>query len=91
MAKVLKFQFKNHPMVSTELVKFLSLNTSVEAVDKLTAQHLIFQREIKELKTELAAVARNSSTNGNKVTEFSPKLVTLTKRIERVESKANSS
>ena len=56
MAAILGFQFKNHPVVLTELVKFLSLNMSVEAVDKLTAQHQTFQREIKELKIELGAV-----------------------------------
>ena len=49
MAEVLMYQFKNHPVVSTELVKFLSLNTSVEAVKKLTAQHLLFSTELKDI------------------------------------------
>ena len=88
MAEILGYQFKNHPVVSTELVKFLSLNTSVEAVDKLTLQHISFQQEIKALKTELGAVQRNSSTNGNKVTEFGPKLTALVKRVEKIESRS---
>ena len=36
MAKISALNFSNHPAVSTELVKFLSLNTSVEVVNKLT-------------------------------------------------------
>ena len=87
-AEILGYQFKNHPVVSTELVKFLSLNTSVEAVDKLTLQHISFQQEIKALKTELGAVQRNSSTNGNKVTKFSPKLTALVKRVEKIKSRS---
>ena len=87
MAEILECQFKNHPVVSIELVKFLSLNTSVEAVEKLTAQHLTFQTEIKEIKRDLVDVKRNSSTNGNKVTEYGPKLNAITKRLEKVEAK----
>ena len=87
MAEVLQYQFKNHPVVSTELVKFLSLNTSVEAVDKLTVQHTTFIKELGDFKKELREVKGNSSTNGNKVTEFGPKISALIKRVEKVEAK----
>ena len=87
MSEVLSFQFRNHPVVSTELVKFLSLNTSVEAVNKLTAQHITFQTELKDLKKEVKEAKGNSSTNGNKVTEFGPKISALIKRVDKVEAK----
>ena len=36
MQEITKCNFSDHPAVSQELVKFLSMNTSVEAVDVLT-------------------------------------------------------
>ena len=74
-------------MVSTKLVKFFLLNTSVEVVDKLTAQLVLFQSDIKDSKKELKEVKGNSSTNGNKVTKFGPKLNAILKRIEKVKTK----
>ena len=35
MSKIVSIDCRNSPVVSTELVKFLSLNTSVETVDTL--------------------------------------------------------
>ena len=42
MTQIVAQNYKDAPVVSTELVKFLSMNTSVEAVDKLTEQTATF-------------------------------------------------
>ena len=38
MGEIQTVDYRDSPVVSAELVKFLSLNTSVEAVDKLEEQ-----------------------------------------------------
>ena len=87
MSEVEQLDFENHPAISTELVKFLSMHTSVEAVEKLQSQHSDMVSDMKELKKEVGLAAKNSSTNGNKVTEFAPKIAALIKRVEKLEKK----
>ena len=87
MSEVEHLDFENHPAISTELVKFLSMHTSVEAVEKLQSQHTDMVGDMKELKKEVGLASKNSSTNGNKVTEFGPKLTALIKRIDKLEKK----
>ena len=87
MAKVKQLDFENHPAISTELLIFLSMNTSVEAVEKLQSQHSDMVSNMKELKKEVGLASKNSSTNGDKVTKFSPKITALIKRVEKLEKK----
>ena len=89
MSEVEQLDFENHPAISTELVKFLSMHTSVEAVEKLQSQQSELVSDMKDLKKEVGLAAKNSSTNGNKVTEFAPKLTALIKRVEKLEKKAD--
>ena len=88
MNEVAELDFENHPAVGMELVKFLSINTSVEDVEQLKSQAAVLVNEIKDLKKEVGIAAKNASTNGNKVTEFGPKLTALQKRVEKLEQKA---
>ena len=88
MSEIEQLDFENHPAISTELVKFLSMHTSVEAVEKLQTQHTDMTADMKDLRKEVGLAAKNSSTNGNKVTEFGPKLTALLKRVEKLEKKA---
>ena len=87
MNEVSELDFENHPSVGTELIKFLSINTSVEDVEQLKKLTGTMTAEIKELRKEVGIAAKNASTNGNKVVEFGPKLTALKKRIEELEQK----
>eukprot|EP00978_Attheya_sp_CCMP212_P001946 scaffold4045_cov32-Attheya_sp.AAC.2 len=44
-------QYQNDPVVSSELVKFLVINTSFEAIDSL-------QKTVSELETKLSAASK---------------------------------
>ena len=76
MQKVMEDNFKDSPAVSTELVKFLSMNTSVEAVDRLTEQSSEFKTAIAELTKKLAGVGKDGGTVGNKVDRIPTRLET---------------
>ena len=85
MSEIRRMDFQNHPVVATELVKFLSINTSVEAVDKLVVDAKQIHEDMKELKKEVSLTAKNSSTNGNKVTAFDARLNSVVKRVDKLE------
>ena len=66
MAEIAAVDYRNSPVVSTELVKFLSLNTSVETVDKLeilTGELLV---NVKDITKELGANTKLLYSVGNK-------------------------
>ena len=87
MQKVMEDNFKDSPAVSTELVKFLSMNTSVEAVDRLTEQSSEFKTAIAELTKKLAGVGKDGGTVGNKVDRMSNEIGELKKRLKALETK----
>ena len=77
MTVVVGQNYKDAPALSTELVKFLSMNTSVEAVDRLVEQS-------SELKTSYGDMARNiqgasitSTTVRNKCDKLKEEVVDL--------------
>ena len=80
MCEIKNLNFKDHPSVNAELVKFLSLNTSVEAVDKL-------QLDYVELSKNTTATCKSLNTLGNKLDTSSSLLADLKKRVTALEKK----
>ena len=79
--------FKNDPLVSSELVKFLAVNTGFESIDKL-------QREVTELKEKVLASAKavnlaekSAFSAANKADDLKKFCDTLVKRITTLEKK----
>ena len=87
MALILANNFKDAPAVSTELVNLLPMNTSVEAVDKLTNQTAGFHSSIVELTKIMSSVRKDSGTVGNKVDTLNSELIDLKKRLMKLEQK----
>eukprot|EP00978_Attheya_sp_CCMP212_P029986 scaffold108751_cov56-Attheya_sp.AAC.1 len=79
--------FKNDPLVSSKLVKFLAVNTGFESIDKL-------QREVTELKEKVFASAKavnlaekSAFLAANKADELKMFCDTLVKRVTTLEKK----
>ena len=87
MIAIKKLDYKNAPAVNTELVKFLSLNTSFEAVDKLVISDKLLNSDIMELKKGMAVQTKALSTVGNKLDTLMTTVADLKKRIIKLESK----
>ena len=75
------------PVVSTELVKFLSLNTAIESVDRLEAQTTEHHTAIKLLTKESNIAKTAVNTVGNRADEFKKTLNDVMKRLEKLERK----
>ena len=52
MSEISALDYRDSPIVSTELVKFLSLNTAVEAVDKLDSKTTELTTDIKQINKD---------------------------------------
>ena len=87
MAQIASLDYRDSPVVSTELVKFLSLNTSVEAVDKLQRQSHDVDASIKELTKDVAGAKKSIGSVGNKADEMKKLIDALKKRVEKLEAK----
>jgi hypothetical protein len=61
-----RLNFKKHPSIATELIKFLAINTSLQAIEKLTAQVARLDGDANKTKKKLAAAEKASSLAGNK-------------------------
>jgi phage shock protein A len=87
MQEYKRLNFKNHPSIATELVKFLAINTSFEAIEKLTTQVASHQVEIVEYRKNIAALTKTCMAATNKSDEAKKLLDQLSKRVEKVEKK----
>ena len=87
MTQIVAQNYKDAPVVSTELVKFLSMNTSVEAVDKLIEQSATFKTSMEEMQRKLGTVVKDCGTVGNKVDSGKNELTAIKARILKLENK----
>ena len=87
MALILAKNYRDAPAVSTELVKSLSMNTSVEAVDKLVEQMREVLTNNTTMTKAVSSVSKDSGTIGNNVDKLKNEISELKKRLLKVESK----
>ena len=87
MSDIAAVDYRDSPVVSTELVKFLSLNTSVEAVDKLEEQSTELSSNMSQLTKDMIATTKSVGSVGKKIDELKKVVEALRKRIEKLEKK----
>ena len=66
MLEISAVNFTDHPAVSTELVKFLSLNTAIDAVDQLVAKTSVLETSVSSIQRDLGGATCMIATFGNK-------------------------
>ena len=87
MTLILAKNYRDAPAVSTELVKFLSMNTSVEAVDRLVEQMREVQTNNTTMTKLVASVVKDSGTVGNNADKLKAEITELKKRLHKLETK----
>jgi hypothetical protein len=85
MVEVTKIGFRDSPIVASELVKFLALNTGFDALEALTTQNEKLKVEVAELKKTVTGTTRTLSTNDNKLNEQKSLIDGLTRRLAKLE------
>ena len=86
MSEIQALDYRDSPVVSTELVKFLSLNTSVEAVDRLEEQSESLVENVKQITKDMVQASSAVSSVGNKGDELKRAVNSTRKRVEKLET-----
>ncbi len=86
MARYKRNAYKDDPTVASELVKFLAINTGIEAIDRVVTEVEVMEVEVTTTKREATRASRAASTASNKVDELKKVVDALAKRVGRLES-----
>jgi len=85
MTKVDVLEFKNSPIVTAELAKFLALNSSFESVEKLQSNLVDMTDKVNKAVKEANTATKSASTVGNSVDGIKAELKGMVKRLKTLE------
>ena len=88
MAAYKRLNFKNHPSIATELIKFLAINTSFEAIERVTAKVAFLEAEALSYKKQIAEAVKTASASANKADEAKKQSDSFLKRLTKLEDKS---
>ena len=83
--KMLQVGFANSPIVTGELVQFLSVNTGVEAIEVLQKRVTAMEESVKKLVAEFKGVANSARTASNSQDAMKTQLKALESRVKKLE------
>ena len=83
MTAIREIGFSNDPIVSSELVKFLALNTEFDTIKKLAEKNQVLRQEIEHVKESTKA----ASTTANKLDDLKRHVESMNKRLKSVDHK----
>ena len=78
--------FKDHPTISSEYVKFLTANSGGEIVDTLLSRIKDLEQENSGLKKDVAKATASANAASNLVDELKKKYDKIDNRLSKVES-----
>ena len=84
MSEIAAVDYRDSPVVSTKLVKFLSLNTSVEAVDKLETVTGELSESFKYITKTVTAQVKSLHSVGNKHDELKKTVEAMRRMLEKL-------
>jgi hypothetical protein len=87
MERIQGNHFKNDPLVSSELVKFLAINTGFEVIESLKKTVTDHQDSIDKAVKQSASAEKAAGTAANKADEGKRSLEAAFKRIVKIEAK----
>jgi polyhydroxyalkanoate synthesis regulator phasin len=92
MSRIRKYNFKDDPVVSSELVKFLTVNTGFEVVEQLSVKMKTLEESNKELSIKGTSKLKTSTNAAAaKVAELTKSIALLEKRVKDLEKKREGS
>ena len=86
MAEMNNLSFRDSPIVASELVNFLALNTGFEAIETLVKSNVTLKAEVDALTKAFAGNTKSIATAANKVDNFKTTIGNIKKRLAKVEA-----
>jgi len=87
MAEMTNLGFRDSPIVASELVKFLALNTGFDAIETLVKSNTTLKAEVAALTKAVAGNTKTIATAANKVDNFKNSIDAINKRLAKLEAK----
>jgi hypothetical protein len=84
MVEITKGGFRDSPIVASELVKFLALNTGFDALDALTSSNEKLKIEVADLKKIITGTSKTLVTDANKLNDQKSLIENLTRRLAKL-------
>jgi hypothetical protein len=75
--------FKNHSVISSEYVKFLSTNTGYDSIEKLTGRMNKLEIENKDLKTQVKEAVNSAKTSSSLCSDLKKKVDSHEKKFQQ--------
>jgi hypothetical protein len=70
MAEYCKLQFKNHPSMSSEHIKFIATNMGLESIQRLDTKVEAAQGSLKAMTKSVQEGVNSAKTTANKLNNF---------------------
>jgi hypothetical protein len=87
MARYKRMGFKNDLSVSSEYVKFLIVNTGMDAIDQIEKKHDVLESQVKSLTKEIKVADTKVTSASNGADRVKSSMEELTKRVSSLENK----
>ena len=87
MNTIRKVGLKNHPVVSSELVKFLAVNTEYQSIKDLQTLTTELKDSVKDVDKHATSSIKAASTASNRIDSLQDDLKALTARLKKLEDK----
>ena len=88
MQEIQKLNFENHPEVSTELVKFLAVNTEFQSIQNLQNDVKTIQTDFSAIRKEISSLVKAQQTTSNKVDQLKSEASALAKKVKSLDKDA---
>ena len=87
MVEIEKLEFRNSPIITAELSKFLALNSNFESVENLQKEVKTMNESISKAVKEATSAVKTVGTVGNTVDRIQKDASALSKRVKTLEQK----
>jgi len=87
MIEIEKLDFRNSPIITSELAKFLALNSNYESIEDLQKEVKTVNETVSKALKETASAVKSVGTIGNSLDKVQKEMGGMTKRIKTLESK----
>jgi len=87
MVEIEKLDFRNSPIITSELAKFLALNSNYESVEQLQKEIVKLNEGMSKSLKDAASAVKSVGTIGNNFDKSQKEIGALSKRVKTLESK----
>jgi hypothetical protein len=87
MARYKRMGFKNDPSVSSEYVKFLIMNTGMDAIDQIEKKHEVWEAQVKAMSKEVKVADTKATSASNGANCAKSSVEAIAKRVSSLENR----